>query len=71
VQRPRVCCRATADNRKEITMATGEKPPAQTVACEVCMKEVPLSAAKTAESVDYVLTFCGLACYEAWQQQKT
>ena len=42
----------------------------QTVACEVCMKEVPLSAANTAEAVDYVAYFCGLACYDVWQQQK-
>jgi hypothetical protein len=51
-------------------MATGEKLPAQTVACEVCMKEVPLSTAKTAERVDYVLNSCGLARCKAWQQQK-
>lgn len=51
-------------------MTTDKKPVEQTVACEVCMKEVPLSAARTAEAVDYVVNFCGLACYEAWQKKQ-
>lgn len=51
-------------------MATDKKTVEQTIACEVCMKEVPLSAAKTAEGIDYVVNFCGLDCYEVWQRRK-
>lgn len=41
----------------------------ETVACDICRKEVPLSEAKTPEAVDYVAHFCGLECYEQWKQQ--
>jgi hypothetical protein len=41
----------------------------ETVACEICMKEVPASEAKTAEGTDYVLHFCGLDCFAKWQEQ--
>ena len=51
-------------------MIADKKILEQAVACEVCTKEVPLSAAKTAEGIDYVMYFCGLECLEAWQEQK-
>ena len=37
------------------------------VSCDICCKEVPKSVAKTPESVDYVVYFCGLECYAKWQ----
>jgi hypothetical protein len=40
------------------------------VECAVCMKEIPRSAAKSAEAVDYVTYFCGLNCYQEWQKQQ-
>ena len=45
--------------------SSGEKK----VACQVCMKEVPLSEAKNAEAVDYVAHFCGLDCYDQWKKK--
>ena len=36
------------------------------VKCEVCLKEIPRSEAKSAEAIDYVVYFCGLDCYEKW-----
>lgn len=39
------------------------------VACEVCLKEVPKSAAIASETTDYVAYFCGLNCYEKWKNQ--
>ena len=39
------------------------------VKCEVCLKEVPKSAAKIAEAQDYVMHFCGLDCYEKWEKK--
>ena len=39
------------------------------VACAICCKEVPLSEAKTPETVDYVAHFCGLECYGEWKRQ--
>ncbi len=51
-------------------MSEPEKPldPAK-VACKVCLKEIPISEAKSAEAVDYVQYFCGLECYAKWEKQ--
>ncbi len=45
-------------------------PEVELVACEICCKEVPLTAAKTPEAVDYVAYFCGLECYAQWNSQR-
>lgn len=37
------------------------------VACEVCLKEIPRSVARSLEGPDYVYYFCGQDCYEKWQ----
>ena len=42
---------------------------AETVPCEVCMKEVPVSDAQIEETDDYVRHFCGLDCYKKWRGQ--
>ncbi len=39
------------------------------VKCEICLKEIPQSEAKIREASDYVLYFCGLDCYEKWQEE--
>ena len=44
--------------------------PKEMVACEICMKEVPISEAKSDEASGYVLNFCGLECYDKWQSQQ-
>lgn len=41
----------------------------ETVACDVCMKEIPKSEAQSEEASDYVAHFCGLECYDKWKQQ--
>ena len=40
-----------------------------TVECEVCLKEVPISGAKSVETSEYVHHFCGMDCYTQWQEQ--
>lgn len=51
-------------------MTTSEKPvEIEHVACEICLKEVPLSEAKVPEATDYFVHFCGLECYEQWKKQ--
>lgn len=40
------------------------------VKCEVCLKEIPKSEAKNAEAQDYVAYFCGLECYEEWEEEE-
>ena len=40
------------------------------VACEICLKEIPLSEAKNEEASDYVFHFCGIDCYTKWKEQK-
>jgi hypothetical protein len=48
-----------------------EKPAAEVemVSCELCLKEIPVSEAKSEEATDYVLYFCGLECYAQWKQK--
>ena len=41
----------------------------ETVPCEVCLKEIPRSEAKTSEVDDYVLHFCGINCYDKWHRK--
>lgn len=41
------------------------------VSCKICLKEIPKSEAKMNEAVDYVYHFCGLECFEKWQNQDT
>jgi hypothetical protein len=49
-------------------MAIQQTPvPAERVACEVCLKEVPKSEAAVAEASDYFAYFCGLECFEKWK----
>lgn len=51
-------------------MSEPEKPlDPERVACKVCLKEIPISEAKSAEAVDYVQYFCGLECYAKWEKQ--
>jgi len=38
----------------------------ETVKCEFCGKEIPKSAALSAEGKDYTWYFCGKDCYEKW-----
>jgi len=52
-------------------MTTSNKPvEVGRVACNVCLKEVPISEAKVAEATDYVVHFCGLECYDKWKNQR-
>jgi len=44
------------------------KTTTETVTCEICLKELPRSEARVDEVDDYVAYFCGLDCYEKWQQ---
>lgn len=44
-------------------------PIEETVECKVCLKEVPVSETNSDEARDYVFHFCGIECYEKWQQQ--
>lgn len=50
-------------------MKTKPAPTTKTIACEICLKEVPLSEAKTFEAEDYVAHFCGLDCYAEWKRR--
>lgn len=40
------------------------------VECEICLKEIPVSEAKSEEASGYVAHFCGLECYEIWKEQE-
>jgi hypothetical protein len=48
-----------------------QQPEPEKVKCDVCLKEIPRSEARSAEAVDYVAYFCGLDCYQQWQANST
>lgn len=39
-----------------------------TVACDICLKDIPESVAQTMEGQDYIHHFCGLECSIKWQE---
>lgn len=39
------------------------------IACEICLREVPVNDAANPETDDYVAHFCGLECYEIWKNR--
>ncbi|MCG6969140.1 MAG: DUF3330 domain-containing protein [Gammaproteobacteria bacterium] len=49
-----------------------EKPiPKQpdTVACQVCLEEIPSSVAISQEADVYTQHFCGIECYALWKEK--
>ncbi len=40
------------------------------VSCAVCLKEIPADQASKVELEDYVRYFCGLNCYQQWQEKE-
>ncbi|MDH5648305.1 MAG: DUF3330 domain-containing protein [Gammaproteobacteria bacterium] len=52
-------------------MAESEKQvESDKVECKVCLKEIPVSEARSDEALGYVIHFCGLECYEKWKNQE-
>jgi hypothetical protein len=37
--------------------------------CDFCLKELPENNGIREEGQDYIAHFCGLECFEAWQQR--
>jgi len=42
-----------------------------TVACEICLEEIPNSVNQNAEADEYVSNYCGLECYQLWRDKNT
>lgn len=40
------------------------------IECEICLKEIPESAAFTAEGSEYVGHFCGIECYQEFLRKR-
>jgi len=40
----------------------------ETIACEVCLKEIPRDLAKSETASEVVYHFCGVDCYAQWKQ---
>ena len=51
-------------------MSTKKKIKTLLYKCKECSKEIPESAALTAEGIDYVWHFCGRKCYKKWEQDR-
>ncbi|HBV21785.1 MAG TPA: DUF3330 domain-containing protein [Nitrosomonas sp.] len=41
----------------------------ETIACEICMKEIPVSETISDEASDYVVHYCSVDCYAKWKEQ--
>jgi hypothetical protein len=39
------------------------------VSCDVCLEEIPLSEARSEEGQEYVRYFCGLECFDTWENR--
>jgi hypothetical protein len=52
---------------RSTTMDTNTPTTANSPACCVCCKEIPLDAAFTPEGAEYVEHFCGLECYQRFK----
>jgi hypothetical protein len=73
-------CRSCGSRRKPFPAAaciveggaemieTTKPTEVELVKCEVCLREIPKSDAQNAEVRDYVAYFCGLECYEKWEE---
>lgn len=48
---------------------TDQSSDEKLLSCEVCLKEMPASGAKSEEVEEYIYYFCGPECYKEWQQQ--
>lgn len=46
-----------------------DREPAS-IACEVCLKEIPHEKAMSSEVEGYVAYFCGTACYAIWNEEQ-
>jgi len=46
-------------------------PPAKpgSVACSVCLTEIPESVAMSSEADEYTQYFCGIECYTQWRNK--
>lgn len=55
-------------NVKNTDRPSRATPETETIACEVCMKEIPRSVAHSHEGPDYVLHFCGSGCFDRWRE---
>ncbi len=53
-----------------IVLNKSENSPQELVSCEVCLKEIPRSVARSQEGSDYVLYFCGDKCFSEWQKDQ-
>ncbi len=42
----------------------------ESVACDICLKEIPKDLARSEECVEYVYHFCGLECFHKWKHQQ-
>ena len=58
-------------SKRGVKMTEQKRPiEPETVSCEVCFKEIPISEAKSVKATDYIMYYCGLDCYDKWSKQE-
>ena len=58
-------CQAQQENNTEESIP---KEP-ESLACNVCLEEIPESVASSQEGDEYTQHFCGIDCYSVWKNQ--
>jgi hypothetical protein len=56
-----------SDKTNAVEKPTPTEP--DTVACSVCLTEIPESVAANSEADEYTQHFCGTACYDKWRDE--
>ena len=51
-------------------MKTDDVVNPETIACEICLSEIPDSVNVSSEADEYVSNYCGLECYQEWRDQQ-
>ena len=59
------------DKREEVIMVIKLHPKEPvSVACEICLEEIPRSVSASHEADEYAQHFCGIECYTVWKAEQ-
>lgn len=50
-------------------METSKTNQVETIACNICLDEIPNTVNQNAEADEYVSNYCGLECYQQWRDK--
>jgi hypothetical protein len=51
-------------------MISENASPANTLQCDICIKEIPTNVGNNAEADEYISHYFGLECYQQWHDMQ-